>query len=376
MSLIKYKLGELIEKHDEKCGIPNLSVDEVSGINRDKEFFEPSKQVGANTSNYKVVPVGCFATNLMHVGRDVVLPIAFNHSSADKVVSPAYTIFKVSDSEKVLDEFLFMYFNSEEKDRLFWFYTDASIRDGLSWEDFCDIEIELPPIQIQKKYARVYKSILENQSSYEEGLEDLRLSYNFAIDELKHKASRVGIGDLCSEVDKRNRELEVKSVSGVDIEKKLFPSKANVDETSMKRYKIIEPNQFVFSGMQTGRDKTIRIAMNNTEKKHIVSPAYTVLRVFEDKVIPEYFMLWFSREETDRYGWFISDASIRANLDLERFNEIEIPLPRIRVQKAISDIYSNYIERKEINEKLKARNKTVCPILIKGAMEEASREEV
>jgi len=61
MGLTRYRLGDLIEKYDERVGNPDLTVNDVSGVNRDKEFFEPSKQVGANTSKYKVVPVGYFA---------------------------------------------------------------------------------------------------------------------------------------------------------------------------------------------------------------------------------------------------------------------------------------------------------------------------
>ena len=80
MGLSKIKIGIFVEQYNEACGIAKLTLDDVSGINRDKEFFEPSKQVGADTSKYKVVPPDYFACNLMHVGRDVVLPIALNHS--------------------------------------------------------------------------------------------------------------------------------------------------------------------------------------------------------------------------------------------------------------------------------------------------------
>jgi type I restriction enzyme S subunit len=49
---------------------------------------------------------------------------------------------------------------------------------------------------------------------------------------------------------------------------------------------------------------------------------------------------------------------------------VEIPLPDIGVQKSIIDIYNAYMVRKEINEKLKAQIKDICPILIKGSLEE------
>lgn len=80
-------------------------------------------------------------------------------------------------------------------------------------------------------------------------------------------------------------------------------------------------------------------------------------------------MPWFSRNEIDIYGWFVSDGSIRANLDMDRFYEIEIPIPDITTQQSIVNVDSQYIARKEINEKLKAQIKNLCPILIKGSLE-------
>ena len=167
MPLNRVKIGSFVEKYVEKCGIPNLTVDDVSGINRDKEFFEPSKQIGADTSDYKVVPPDYFACNLMHVGRDAVLPISMNHTHNNKIVSGAYTVFRITDESLILKEYFFMCLKSDEKDRYFWFNTDSSVRDGLDWDIFCDVEIEVPPVDVQKKYVAVYKSLMKNLEIYE-----------------------------------------------------------------------------------------------------------------------------------------------------------------------------------------------------------------
>lgn len=154
-----YKLGDLIEPFYQPCGISNLKLEDVSGINRDKEFFEPAKQVGEDTSDYQIVPKGYFACNLMHVGRDVVLPISCNHSEKEKIVSPDYTVFYIKNENVILKEYFFMMLKSDEKDRFFWFHTDSSVRDGMSWEDFTSLEIQLPSIYIQKKYVDVYNAL-------------------------------------------------------------------------------------------------------------------------------------------------------------------------------------------------------------------------
>lgn len=76
----------------------------------------------------------------------------------------------------------------------------------------------------------------------------------------------------------------------------------------------------------------------------------------------------------DRLGWFLSDASIRATLDLGEFLDIKIPIPHKPVQDAVVKIYDAWKTRAAINERLKERLKGVCPILVKGPIEEARRQ--
>lgn len=66
----------------------------------------------------------------------------------------------------------------------------------------------------------------------------------------------------------------------------------------------------------------------------------------------------------DRLGWFYSDSSVRANLDWNRFIDIEIPLPPIEVQQAIVNIYKCANEAKRIAEEAGRLSREVCPALI------------
>nr|WP_279293354.1 restriction endonuclease subunit S [Enterococcus cecorum] len=84
--------------------------------------------------------------------------------------------------------------------------------------------------------------------------------------------------------------------------------------------------------------------------------------------------LWLSREEFDRYARFHSWGSARENFTFDDMKRVEIPIPELSIQKSIVDIYTVYKERKEINEKLKAQIKNICPILIKGSIEEARKK--
>ena len=358
MALTKYRLGDFLELFNERCGVPDLTVWDISGVNSDKEFFEPSKQAGSDTSNYKIVPPDYFACNLMHVGRDVVLPIALNHSGKQKIVSPAYTVFKIKDGTPLIKEYFFMMLKSEERDRYFWFHTDASVRDGMSWDDFCDLDVELPPIPIQKKYVDLYKALLANQKSYERGLEDLKIVFEGYMDNLRRSEKAKRIGDYIELVDTRNEELEygLDSVRGVSIEKKFIDTKADMSGVNLSPYYVVKPNEFAYVTVTSRNGEKISLAINDSKETYICSSSYVVFRSKDEKALyPQYLMLYFSRSEFNRYARFHSWGSARETFDWNEMCDVEIPIPDYSVQKAIADIYTLYIERKKINERLKHR---------------------
>ena len=371
MALTKIRLGDFIELYSEKCGNSNLTIYDISGINSDKEFFEPSKQVGANTSNYKNVPPNYFACNLMHVGRDKVLPISLNHSEKAKVVSPAYTVFQLKNNSPVLKDYFFMMLKSKEQDRYFWFHTDSSVRDGMSWDDLCDIEIELPPIDIQQKYVDVYHAMLANQQSYEHGLEDLKLLCDAYIEELRRKMPCQKIGHYLIKSDRKNNlGLQANSIRGIASSKELIPTKADTRNVNLNNYKVVFPNQIAYVPDTSRRGNKMSICLNDSKDTLLVSSISEVFSTNMDKLLARYLMLFFTRSEFDRYARFHSWGSARETFDFDEMCDLEIPIPDIKIQKAISDIYAVYIERKHINERLKERIKNICPILIKGSLDE------
>ena len=84
-------------------------------------------------------------------------------------------------------------------------------------------------------------------------------------------------------------------------------------------------------------------------------------------------MLFFTRSEFDRYARFHSWGSARETFDWDEMCDVRIPIPSVEVQQYIADIFVVYQLRKEINEQLKAQIRDICPILIKGSLEEGER---
>lgn len=374
MALTKYKLGDLIEPCDVRNNDLSYGADDVRGISTGKEFIATKANLdGVNLSSYKVVRKNQFAYVADTSRRGEKIALAFNKSDTI-LISSIYTVFQVINPDILCSGYLFMYFNRPEFDRFARFNSWGSARETFDWHDFADIEITLPAIAIQRKYVAIYEAMRANQQTYEHGLENLKLTYEAIINEYKHKSPIMCMGDILQEIDHRNVDGKITNVQGINISKQFMPSVANTNGVNLSKYKLVEKGQFAFSGMQTGRDKCIRIALYGRDEQIIISPAYSVLELYTDKVLAEYVMMWFSREEVDRLGWFMSDASIRTNLDMESFFEIAIPVPPLDIQASIVKIYDVYNARREIGEQLKTQLKDICPILIKGAIDEARRE--
>lgn len=371
MGLSKYRLGDLIEPCDVRNYEGVYSIDDVKGISTSKEFIDTKANMeGVSLSSYKVVGCGEFAYVADTSRRRDKIAIALNTGTKPALISSIYTVFRVAQKGKLLSDYLFMFFNRPEFDRYARFNSWGSARETFDWDAMCDIDIDLPDLPTQKKYVAIYKAMVANQQSYERGLEDLKLTIDAQIEKIKHTAPKLSVAQLLYEVNIRNSDGAIKNVQGINISKQFMPSVADTNGVDLTKYKVVKKGQFAFSGMQTGRDECIRIALCDTEEPIIISPAYTVFEAKSQMVYPEYIMLWFLRGESDRRGWFMSDSSVRTNLDIDRFFEIKVPVPKKNIQKAIAELYTVYNTRKKINEQLKAQIKDICPILIRGSLEE------
>lgn len=161
------------------------------------------------------------------------------------------------------------------------------------------------------------------------------------------------VGNLIEIFDKRNIRGVDYPFYGLNKDKTFMPTVADTNNLDNTKYKIVERGNFVFSGMQTGRDICIRIALYDKEEPILLSPAYTTFRIKdENKILSQYLFIQFNRFEMDRYGWFLSDGSIRSNLDWDRFCDIKIPLPSIEIQKELVATYNGLKALAEQNEAL------------------------
>lgn len=113
------------------------------------------------------------------------------------------------------------------------------------------------------------------------------------------------VGSLIETFDRRNICGLDYPFYGINKDKTFMPTVADINNLDNTKYKIVEEGDFVFSGMQTGRDICIRIALYDKKEHILLSPAYTTFRIKdENKILPQYLFIQFNRFEMDRYGWF------------------------------------------------------------------------
>ena len=367
MALNKYRIGQLIKIVDERN---SFGIKAFYGININKEFMPTvANTEGLDESNYKVVRENRFVFSGMQTGRDECIRISMYLEKEPIIVSPAYTTFEIEATDIVIPTYFFMIFLSKERDRLGWFYSDGSVRSNLDWDRFCDMELNLPDLPTQQKYVDIYKAMVANQQSYERGLEDLKLVCDGYIEDLRRKMPCKKIGQYIERHDVRNGPNGTKNVMGISTSKCFREPTSKVNKNELANYKVCRPRQIGFV-QTTHNEKVFTYAFNNTDEDIVVSSVNEVFSTQEDKLYPEYLCMFFNRTEFDRYARFHSWGSARETFTWNDLVEVEIPIPDIEIQKSIASVYSVYIKRKEINEQLKAQIKDICPILIRGSLEE------
>ncbi len=316
-------------------------------------------------SSYKVVNSREFAYVADTSRRGDKIAIAFNNSEQAVLISSIYTVFRVLRKNILLSDYLFMYFNRPEFDRYARFNSWGSARETFDWETMCDIDIELPDLPTQQKYVDVYLSMLENQQSYERGLEDLKLVCDGYIDDLCHKIQCKPIGSFIEQSKEKNIDGFTTLEQGINIEKKFITPQRSNDNFYGRQ--IVRTGQIAYCTQLNNENVAVALRKG---PDCIVSSVYDVIYIKDTtELLPEYLMMWLSRSEFGRYVYWASQGTSYEFLSYENLAGYKIPIPDIDVQKSIADIYNVYINRKEINEKLKAQIKDICPILIRGSLE-------
>lgn len=370
MGLSKYKLGELIELCDDRNADNVFTLDDVKGISIKKEFIETKADMaGVSLTPYILVRPNSFAYVTVTSRNGEKITLAHNTSNSTYIVSSSYVVFRVCKPDVLLSDYLFMFFYRPEFDRYSRFNSWGSARETFSWEDFCDIDITLPSIEQQRKYVDVYLSLQNNLATYQSKVDDLKLVCDGYIEDLKRKMPSKRIGDYILESNVKNSDNKIKEVRSVSVTKEFKLTNAKVNKNELSNYLVVRPKEIAFV-QTTGNEKVLAFAYNDQDYPVVVSSVDKVFKSKDENTLDLQFLsLYLSRKEFDRYARFNSWGSAREVFTMEDMNDVAIPIPDISVQREIVNIHRCYIERQRIAAQLKEQLNNLCPILIKGSLQ-------
>lgn len=365
------RLGDYIEQCDERNSSLRYGLSDVKGMTITKEIIPTKANLsGTDLSKFKIVYPNEFVYNPRTHGRKIGLGL--NDSDRPFLISWNNIAFKILDKRELLPIYLYLYFDRDEWDRLACFNSWGSSTEVFSWNELCRMQIPLPSPDEQQKVVNAWKALREIKEQNAAKVAPLmQLCQSYIQKAKKNNADKYRIGNAIKVVDAINKEGYSYDVLGLNNNKVFMPTIASMDTINTNKYKIIRKGEFAFSGMQTGRDECIRIALYDKDFPALISPAYTTFTLDENEpILPEYFMMIFKNPEMDRLGWFYSDSSVRANLDWNRFIDIEIPKLFIELQRAIVNIYKCANEAKQIAEEADRLSREVCPALLQHVIRE------
>ncbi len=360
------RLGDYIEKSDERNSELKYGVEKLRGVNNSHEFcLSKAKTDGIDFSPYKIVRNSYFAYNPARL--DIGSWALFEEELC--IVSTLYVVFRVKEEKRkeLLPEFLAIYFYRNEFNRFISYNNWGSAREYFWYDDMEEVEIPLPSLTEQQKVVNAWKSLREIKEQNEAIAAPLMQVCQSYIQELKHKYESVEIGEFIEECNERNGEAVygLDDVRGISIEKSMIDTKANMDGVSLKPYKVFKPEEFCFVPITSRNGNKITLSMNYDDKAHIVSSSYVVFDVKDkDILLPSYLYLIFRRSEFDRYARFNSWGSAREAFSFDDMKRVRIPLPPLSVQQAIVNIYNCANEAKRIAAEADRMSREVCPTLI------------
>lgn len=153
-------LGEYIRQVD----IRNKEgkKENLLGVSVQKQFIQSiANTVGTDFTKYKVVKKGQFTYIPDTSRRGDKIAIALLEDYEEGLVSNVYTVFEVIDTEKLLPEYLMLWFSRPEFDRYARFKSHGSVREVMDWEEMCKVELPVPDIEKQRKIVKAYKTLTD-----------------------------------------------------------------------------------------------------------------------------------------------------------------------------------------------------------------------
>ena len=154
------KLGQYIRQVD----VRNTEGKEENllGVSVQKQFIPSiANTVGTDFTKYKVVRKGQFTYIPDTSRRGDKIGIALLENYDEGLVSNVYTVFEAIDENQLMPEYLMLWFSRPEFDRYARYKSHGSVREIFDWDEMCNVELPVPPIEEQRKIVKAYQAVTD-----------------------------------------------------------------------------------------------------------------------------------------------------------------------------------------------------------------------
>lgn len=220
-------IGELVERVDERNR--DASITTLIGVSIDKKFIPSvANVIGTDLTNYKVIRKFDFAVSLMQVSRDEKIPVACQKEYEVAIISPAYPIFRVKDTEIILPEYMEMWFMRSEFDREASFVAVGGVRGSMPWEEFAKLKLPVPTIEEQRKIVDRYNAITDRITLKKQINDNLAEYLNCIYFEQAQAASEtISLSAICKYVSDKAIFSQIDSAVYISTEN-ILPDKQGI----------------------------------------------------------------------------------------------------------------------------------------------------
>ena len=361
MSANYKKLGEIVELIDDRN--KDGKVQNLIGVSIDKCFIKSvANTIGTDLTKYQVIRKNDFACSLMQVSRDGKIPIACLKDYDEAIMSPAYYIFRIKNTNEVLPDYLAMWFMRTEFDREASYIAVGGVRGSMPWEDFCDMKLPVPDLKEQEKIVNTYNAItkrIQLKQKINENLEKTAQclfdkyfkEYNKFYEKEELKTLPAGwrysiISDFCkdnikslssSDEIKEILYLDTSSITNNKIDE--LQTIADTEGFPSRAKRIVYDNDIVFS---TVRPNLRHFGIiRNPAKNMIVSTGFSVLHNDSEKVSNEFLYMWITNDATLSFLQSIAENSVSTypSINSDDLMNIKIIIPANNILSELNDAF-------------------------------------
>lgn len=152
------RLGEYIERCDERNSSQLFSVSHLKGVNNEGKVFPSiAKTSGLDLSVYKIAHPGDFIYNPARLDLGSIARLEGDSC----IVSTLYVVFRVKENKlnELLPEYLEMWIHRSEFHRYVSYVNWGSAREYFWYDDMCEVFLPIPDIAKQKRIVSEYHAL-------------------------------------------------------------------------------------------------------------------------------------------------------------------------------------------------------------------------